>query len=51
MKRKSDEKHVANGKVKKRALSEDDVKYNFRTDLFDTKILEKYKSDYVVSEP
>jgi len=51
MKRKNDEKHAANGKAKKRALSEDDVKYSFRPDLFDTKILEKYKSDYVVSEP
>ena len=51
MKRKNDETHAANGKAKKRAPSEDDAKQSFRTDLFATKILEKYKSDYAVSEP
>jgi len=51
MKRKNDEKHAANGKAKKRALSEDDVKHSFRTDLFDTTALEKYKTDYAVSKP
>ena len=52
MKRKNDdEMHAANGKAKKRAPSEDDIKYRFRTDLFDSTILEKYKSDYAVSKP
>jgi hypothetical protein len=51
MKRKNDERQAANGKAKKRALSEHDIKYSFRTDLFDSKILEKYKSDYTVSKP
>lgn len=51
MKRKNTEVHAANGKGKKRALSEDEVRASFRTDLFDADALDKSRADYVISKP
>jgi hypothetical protein len=51
MKRKSTEAHTINGKAKKRALSEDEVRTSFRTDLFDADTLDKSRAGYVISKP
>jgi len=51
MKRKSTEAHAANGKGKKRALDEHEVRKSFRDDLFEADTLKRYRDDYVVSKP
>lgn len=49
MKRKSEA--PANGKAKKRAISDDEAHANFRAGLFDTEVLEDYTSYYATSQP
>ena len=49
MKRKS-EAH-ANGKSKKRAISDDEARDNFRRGLFDSKVLQDYTDAYAASQP
>ncbi|KAF2199955.1 hypothetical protein GQ43DRAFT_375002 [Delitschia confertaspora ATCC 74209] len=49
MKRKNES--IANGKSKKRAISDDEAHGNFRKGLFDTKVLEDYTGQYAKSEP
>jgi hypothetical protein len=49
MKRKS-EAH-ANGKSKKRAISDDEAHDNFRKGLFDTAALKDYTDSYAASQP
>jgi prolyl 3-hydroxylase /prolyl 3,4-dihydroxylase len=49
MKRKSET--PANGKVKKRVISDDEAHKNFRKGLFDSKILENYTISYATSQP
>lgn len=51
MKRKNIEPHATNGKEKRRALSEEDIRQSFRANLFETDNLEKYKADYATSKP
>ena len=51
MKRKSTEAHATNGKGKRRALDENEVRKSFRNDLFDADTLTAYRDDYVVSKP
>jgi hypothetical protein len=42
----------ANGKPKKkRAISDDEAHKNFRSGLFDSKVLEEYTSEYAGSQP
>lgn len=42
----------ANGKSKKkRAISDDEAHNNFRSGLFDSKVLEGYTSEYADSQP
>ena len=49
-KRKNDA--VANGQVtKKRAISDDDARNNFRSGLFDANVLDGYTNDYAQSQP
>ncbi|GME54456.1 Oxoglutarate/iron-dependent oxygenase [Neofusicoccum parvum] len=50
-KRKAEDSAVANGKSKKRALSDEEAQSNFRKGLFDTKVLEDYQSQYAKSQP
>jgi hypothetical protein len=49
MKRKNDA--PANGKSKKRAISDDEAQRNFRKGLFDPKVLKDYSQQYAKSEP
>lgn len=49
MKRKSEAR--ANGKSKKRAISDDDAHENFRKGLFDTTVLKNYTDSYAASQP
>lgn len=49
MKRKSDA--PANGKAKKRAISDDEAHANFRKGLFHADVLENYTSYYATSQP
>jgi hypothetical protein len=49
MKRKSET--PANGKAKKRAISDDEAHKNFRNGLFDNKVLEGYTTSYATSQP
>lgn len=49
MKRKNDA--PANGKSKKRAISDDEAQRNFRKGLFDSKVLKDYSQQYAKSEP
>ncbi|TKA64021.1 hypothetical protein B0A49_11058 [Cryomyces minteri] len=53
MKRKNEDQldFVANGKPKKRAFTDQEVKRNFRTGLFDTKVLKQYTDEYAESQP
>lgn len=50
-KRKAEGPAVANGKSKKRALSDEEARSNFRKGLFDTKVLEDYQKQYAESQP
>lgn len=49
MKRKSEA--PVNGKAKKRAISDDEAHANFRSGLFDTKVLAGYTDFYAASQP
>ena len=49
MKRKNDA--PANGRSKKRAISDDEAQRNFRKGLFDPKVLKDYSQQYEKSEP
>lgn len=49
MKRKSET--PANGKAKKRAISDDEAHSNFRRGLFDPKVLAGYTKYYATSQP
>ena len=49
MKRKNDA--LANGKSKKRAISDDEAQRNFRKGLFDPKVLKGYSQQYAKLEP
>jgi hypothetical protein len=49
MKRKSET--PANGKAKKRAISDVEAHANFRNGLFDGKVLEGYADYYAASKP
>lgn len=51
MKRKSTETHAANGKGKRRALDENEVRKSFRNYLFEADTLKGYRDDYIVSKP
>ncbi|KAH7064522.1 Oxoglutarate and iron-dependent oxygenase degradation C-term-domain-containing protein [Macrophomina phaseolina] len=50
-KRKADDTGAINGKSKKRALSDEEARSNFRKGLFDTKVLEDYQKQYAESQP
>lgn len=50
-KRKAEGPAVANGKSKKRALSDEEARSNFRKGLFDTKVLGDYQKQYAESQP
>ena len=49
MKRKNDA--PANGKSKKRAISDDEAQRNFRKGFFDPKVLKGYSQQYEKSKP
>lgn len=49
MKRKNDA--PANGKSKKRAISDAEAHQNFRSGLFDPKVLQGYTDYYAASQP
>lgn len=49
MKRKSET--PANGKAKKRAISDEEARDKFRNGLFDSKVLEEYTNYYATSQP
>lgn len=51
VKRKAQDNPAANGKSKKRALSDDEARSNFRKGLFDTKVLGDYQNQYAESQP
>ncbi|OJD33763.1 2-oxoglutarate and fe dioxygenase domain containing protein 1 [Diplodia corticola] len=50
-KRKAEGPAAVNGKSKKRALSDEEARSNFRKGLFDTKVLEDYQQQYAESQP
>ncbi|OMP87587.1 PKHD-type hydroxylase TPA1 [Diplodia seriata] len=50
-KRKAEGPAAINGKSKKRALSDEEARSNFRKGLFDTKVLEDYQKQYAESQP
>jgi hypothetical protein len=51
MKRKIEEPHAVNGKGKKRAMTENDVRTNFGATLFDSNVLDDYRAEYATSKP
>lgn len=51
MKRKADVEVSTNGKTSKRARSDEEVKKDFRKDLFDSAVLEHHRSEYANSAP
>lgn len=51
MKRKAGGEVSTNGKSNKRARSDEDVKRDFRKDLFDSSVLEHHRSEYANSTP
>lgn len=51
VKRKNEAPQAQHGKSKKRAISDDEARENFREGLFEGEVLRRYREDYGGSEP